>query len=879
MIKLKLTTLALAVASCVYAAAAHAEETTQTNSKINYPKTRLHEEGYDPFLSGEFGISANTAGIKNAQYIDNQHGPDDGVDHYPSATHVDKYRWLEEYDNIDAYVAKETDADRERNFIGTRFEDDRPLAAETTKYLQTVQPKVSSEVNDWVNAQNQVTNEYIESSPIYEQLKRNQNALKDVEQTFSRIYRDKIGEIRFYRHADGFKRIERIAPDGTRTEILNEANISADGQMVPDGNATFRGVKVSKDGSYISFFVHQGSADVDPKFLHVIDTYTGKLATPIIKGVDDPASTWVGDNTLYYVGELPQRGVYRRVIGKERFNDAIEIKASQLDSGWVSIGSIYFDGDDDRYLVMYTKRGGVQTAHIKDRKTGDIYRLYDQKFFNKAVKYKPSFNNNILALLVHFDPKTRDVWFISGENDRRGQLIKSNLDNLKKREVVVDIPKDLDLMRDAYYHEEGDGYFLVTYLKDGVSRLKLVNARTGEFLKDLTPPQGAGYISYLSGNVVDKEQTDSNHEEDENDAEANQNYVKFRFENPTFPPTDYKYSIAKDEFLDIRRYDLTPFDETKYESKVVIYTSYDGTQVPMNISYKKGITLDGKNPTLLYGYGGYGVIYNQTFGFPANTAWLENGGVWAHAFIRGGGEYGEAWQEAALHTKRPNGYDDFAAAADYLNQAGYADPDHLGIIGGSNGGLLIGAAMVRHPDKYRVAFPQVAVLDQLRQSDMGITQYWVQEYGMPSEGRRVYDVLMSYSPYHNLNAGTCYPSTLVQTSKRDDRVVPSNSYKFVARFQEIESCGRPALLHAAENHGHILNTYKERKVNELMTLAFAFQEMGITSLPNLETRPTADELKTDKWRAEDEAKRQKQLKKKLGEQKSGEKPDEQKSSE
>lgn len=863
--KLKLTSLALAVASSVCMTAAYADDGSDNKDKLHYPKTRVHQDSYDPFLSGEFGMSANTAGIKNARYDNAQNIPDDGIDHYIGGTIVDKYRWLEEYDNIDAYVANETSDDRQRNMIGTRFEDDHPLEARTTKYLQTVQPKVSSEVNDWVNAQNALSTEYVKDSPFYEQLKRNYEALKGVEHTISHTNRDGMGEIRYYRHADGYDRIEKIAPDGTRTELLNEANISPDGKAEPNGKADIRGVKVSKDGSYISFFVRSGSADIDPRYLHVIDTRTGKLATPVIKNIrrDIMKATWLDDDTLFYVGNSPQLAIYRRDIGKERFNDPIEV--SYLHLGGSAVTGISFEGDDDRYLVMNAIAFGTNTAFIKDRKTGDIYRLHNPKFFDEAIRYKIAFNNNVLAELVHFDDKTRDVWLISGENNRKGEIIKTNLDNLKKREVVVTTPEDLDLMRDAYYHEEGDGYFLVTYLEDGVSRLKLVDATTGKFLKDLTPPQGAGYISDLSGNVVGKESDKDKDKNKDDDPEANENYIKFSFENPTFPQTEYKYSIAKDEYLDIRRSDLVPFDETQYESKVVFYTSYDGTKVPMNISYKKGIVLDGKNPTILYGYGGYGVIYDQAFGFPANTAWLENGGVWAHAFIRGGGEYGEEWQNAAKYTNRLTGYDDFAAAADYLNQAGYANPDHLGIMGGSNGGLLVGAAMVRHPEKYRVALPQVAVLDQLRQSDMGITQYWMEEYGVPSEGRHVYDVLMSYSPYHNLKSGTCYPSTLVQTSKRDDRVVPSHSYKFVAKLQEIESCGRPALLYASENHGHSSNIYAERKNNELMTIAFAFKELGVKSVPNLEKRPTADEMKTAKWRAEDAAKaeRQKQQKEKV----------------
>lgn len=271
----------------------------------------------------------------------------------------------------------------------------------------------------------------------------------------------------------------------------------------------------------------------------------------------------------------------------------------------------------------------------------------------------------------------------------------------------------------------------------------------------------------------------------------------------------------------------------------------------MNISYKKGIKLDGKNPTMLYGYGGYGVIYDQTFAFPASSVWLENGGVWAHAFIRGGGEYGESWQKAAEHTKRLTGYDDFAAAADYLNQAGYASPDYLGITGGSNGGLLAGVELVRNPDKYRVAIPQVGVFDQYRHEKAGVTQYWMNEYGTPEEGRKVFDVLKSYSPIHNLREGVCYPSTLVDTSKRDDRVVPSHSYRFAAALQAVQGCDRPTFLSADDDAGHSPNTYQERNDRELMVTAFALNEMGITSVPAIGKRPSLDDMKTDKWRAEE----------------------------
>ncbi|MFA9487031.1 MULTISPECIES: prolyl oligopeptidase family serine peptidase [unclassified Moraxella] len=856
----QLSALSLALTACLSSGMAYADDDQNQSKKLNYPHTPIHQDNLDPFLHGEFGMSSNTAGIKNAVHSSNPHAPDDGIDHYASGTQVDKYRWLEDYDNIDPRISKETSEDRERNFIGTRQEDDKPLAQETIKHLQTVPPKTSSKVNDWVNAQNAVTEDYIYQLPIYEQLKKNTDAIKNVESTISRVYRKDLGEIRTYRHADGFRRIELIGLDGRRTEIVNEANLSADGKKAPDGKAAMRGTKVSKDGTYVSFFVRQGSADSDPWFLHIVNTKTGKLATPIIGRISrtNPAMKWFDDNTIYYTAAEQYRSlVFYREIGKEKFNDPIAVPLSYVDGA--SINSIDFDGEDKRYIIMDTW-DSADSVYIIDRKTNTSYRLHDKKFFDEVFKYDSSFNNNILAKLVHFDPETRDVWIISGENNRKGEIIKTNLDNLKRREVVLTTPDEFDIMREAYYHEEGDGYFLVSYLQHGVSRLLLVNMKTAE-TKELTPVQGAGYISKLSGNVVGQDEDDEEDKEaKKHDPEASENYVKFRFSNPTFPSTDYKYSISKDKFLDIRRYDLTPFDDSQFETKLVFYTANDGTKIPMNISYKKGIKLDGNNPTLLYGYGGYGVIYDQQFGFPANPMWLENGGVWAHAFIRGGGEYGEAWQKAAEHDKRLVGYDDFASAADYLNSAGYANPDHLGIIGGSNGGLLVGAAMVRHPEKYRVAFPQVAVFDQFRHEKAGITQYWMKEYGTPEEGRHVYNVLMSYSPYQKLTAGTCYPSTLIQTSKRDDRVVPSHSYRFTAKLQEVQSCDRPTLLHAAEDQGHSPNTYAERIEDELMTITFAFNEMGVTTVPNLEVRPSADDLKTEKWRAEDAQKEQEYLK-------------------
>lgn len=862
----KLATLMATSVSCVYLTQCTTpvhyvggqSQTTANTADLPYPPTRTHQ--LDKFLHGEFGLSENTAATNNA--VHSPTAPDDGIDHYPSATVVDKYRWLEEYDPIDAEHANETTQDRQRNFIGTRLEDDRPESLQTRQALQTVDEHIpSSEVNRWVDAQNALTESYIEDSPFYEQLRKNAESLYNQMGSYTRIRTNKhIGEIRFYLHKDRTIHIERIGLDGTKTQLIGEKDLPANYRILSGGSA------ISKKGSYLAFVVRDGSADSDNYYMYVIDTHSGKIITQIKTSRNDNQALWLDDDRFYYLAPNIKdwrNAIYLRDLKKPSFQDKLIVKADHIDG--MHIESMAIEGDDDRYLVMNTSwRGANATAHILDTKTGDIYRVHDRAYFNKNFAKAEAFNNKILAQLVHFDPKTRDVYIISGENNPKGEIIKTNLDNLRQRQVVVPAPKDHDITRDAYYHEEGTGYFVISYLKDGISRVILADASTGQHLKDLTPPQGAGHASNLSGNVVDNKKDKKDDKDPEDDIKidtyAKENYVQFRYENPTMPAHQYKYSIAKGEFLDIRRHDLTPFDTDAYETKLVFYTAKDGTKVPMNISYKKGIKLDGKNPTMLYGYGGYGVIYDQAFGFPADTMWLENGGVWAHAMIRGGGEYGEEWQRAAQEKNRLVGYDDFAAAADYLAQEGYASPDYLAIIGGSNGGLLVGAAMVRHPEKYRVAIPEVAVLDMLRHEKMGITSYWMGEYGTPEQGRKMYDILMSYSPLHNIKAGVCYPSTLIPTSKRDDRVVPSHSYKMTAVMQEHSNCGKPALLYAGQYQGHSANIVKERLANSLMVNAFALKEMGIKEVPVIAKRPTADELKTPTWLAEEAKKREKQEK-------------------
>lgn len=851
--KLKKLAVLMAVVSGAYAVPnmAFAQESQATTQKLVYPTTRIHQEQQDHFMFGEYGRPSNYVGSSSTSFSDTSDfpRPDDGIDQYFTETVVDKYRWLEDIDPINPEYAKETSADRERNLIGTRLENEVPddqFDNRTTKALQTVAEPTSSEVNDWVNAQNAVTNEYLNSIPYYDQIRKNIDSLMDREHLIRKYKFDNIGELYMYRGTDGFNRIRTTDPLGNQTIIYDESLLSSDGRVgVADGD-----MYPSENGTYVALIMRDGNADSNKYFIRVLDSKTGQDVTTPIQNISYSglAIAWLDDTRFYFPttnGGWPE--VHMRDVSKNSFNDKIEVSRKHL-AQWIE--DIWLEGDDNRYLVIQHS-SPVENFYIKDLHTGKYYRIHNQKFFDKKYHNNDAFTHGFLARYVHFDPKTLDVWFISEENNPKGEIIKSNLNNLKKREVVVTAPTDYDEILEAVWHNRGDGYFLINYSKNGTHRVVVTDSR-GNPLRDLTPAEG-GNIDDLYSLVA----SEGSHGQPVDDPlivndENNQNYVSFRFYSTTTPRTIYKYNPVRDQMIDVRRRDLHPFVTEDYESKEVMYTSKDGTQVPMVISYKKGTVLDGKNPTVLYGYGGFSGISDHAFRFDRAT-WLEHGGIWATAHLRGGAELGEEWHKAGKRLDKMNVFDDFEAAADYLINQGYTSPDYLAISGASNGGLLVGAAMTLNPSKYRVALPEVGVLDMLRHQDNYHTGYWVDEYGTPYDSIEMYEKLKSYSPYHNVKAGTCYPSTIVMTSKRDDRVTPSHSYKFAAELQDKQGCGRPVFLYAAEKQGHGPGTWEDRKDNYQIVTAFRLHEMGITSVPTITNRPSEDELKGAK-RLEEEAK-------------------------
>lgn len=865
----QLTTLiamALGTSYGAYAAEDSQHDTNANNNPnnvISYPKTKIHQHTRDDFLQGEYGrpdgfISPATA---NNSWVNTGDSsvyprPDDGVDSYFDEVIVDKYRWLEDVDVINAEYARETSADRERNTIGSRLENDIPdnqFDNRTNRFLQTVFPRQSSEVNTWVDAQNATTLAYLEQIPYYEQVYRNIDSLMNRHHSITKEKRAGVGEIHYFRAPDGFGRIVYTDMAGVEHELLNEQTVQADGNAkIADGD-----IYVSPNGTYVAFFLASGNADKELRSLRVLEVKTGQEVAHIKHMTDWYFELeWLDDDSFLYIARDNQQGyyshIYRHHVKSKRFNDPIEVDYRHLvNAGSDStIQSFYLEGENNRYLVINAESKGAMIDFVKDRQTGKIYRLHNDRAFRQRFARAEDFAEGVLSSFVHLDEKTLDVYFVSGDNTPRGELVKSNLNNLRQRQVIVPVMDDYDYMLEAIYHAEGDGYFLIRYRKDATERIAVANAQ-GRIIKDLTPST-TGVIYDLDSYVPTQEEIDAAKQKGDTPPQA---YVWFRYYNTITPRTDYQYSISQDEFIDIRRRDLYPFVSEDYESKQVFYTSKDGTQIPMVISHKKGLVLDGKNPTVLYGYGGFNLPSDNAFR-PDRAVWLEHGGVWATANLRGGNEYGDAWHEAGKRMNKMNVFDDFEAAADYLINQGYTTPDYLAISGASNGGLLVGAAMTLNPSKYRVALPEVGVLDMLRHSDSyHHTNYWIDEFGTAHDSREMYNLLRSYSPYHNIKAGVCYPSTIVMTSKRDDRVTPSHSYKFAAALQEHQACNRPTLLYAAQTHGHGPNTWAERKQNYHITTAFRLHEMGITEVPTDIYRPSVEELKGQKW-LDEEAKEQ-----------------------
>jgi len=354
----------------------------------------------------------------------------------------------------------------------------------------------------------------------------------------------------------------------------------------------------------------------------------------------------------------------------------------------------------------------------------------------------------------------------------------------------------------------GAGYFFAEYMIDAISKVYQYDLK-GKRVREIKLP-GVGSSAGFSGKMKDKK-------------------LYYSFTNYVSPSSIFEFDPSNGTSKLFKK-PKVGFDSNDYESKQVFYTSKDGTKVPMIITYKKGTSLDGSNPTILYGYGGFNISLTPSFSI-VNATWLEMGGVYAVANLRGGGEYGKAWHDAGTQLKKQNVFDDFIAAAEYLIQEKYTSSDYLAIRGGSNGGLLVGATMIQRPDLMRVALPAVGVLDMLRYHTFTAGAGWAYDYGTAEQSEEMFKYLYNYSPVHNVKKGTSYPATLITTGDHDDRVVPAHSFKFAAELQDKQEGEKPVLIRIETQAGHGAGTPVSKTIDQYADIfSFTLFNMGITDL-------------------------------------------------
>ncbi|MEF1191039.1 prolyl oligopeptidase family serine peptidase, partial [Vibrio parahaemolyticus] len=559
-----------------------------------------------------------------------------------------------------------------------------------------------------------------------------------------------------------------------------------------EGTTSLGEVSFSKDYRLVAYSISEGGSDWRKIF--VIDTETKEQLEPEIVDAKFTSISWLGSKGFYYSSydkpqgsELSARTehhkLYYHELGTPQSEDKVifgeqEAQIHRYVSGTTTTderfliisGAESTSGNRLFYIDLQSDSQAIVT--LRDTTQGDTYLIDSQ--------------DETLLLYTNLDAPN-------------GKVVSYNTQTEQWADVIAEQEQPLEISK-------GGGYLFATYMVDVLSKVQQFTYQ-GEWIRDVELP-GEGTAYGLAGK---KEETK----------------LYYTFTNYVTPPTIFSFDVESGAST-LYQESKAPFDRNEYESKQVFYTSKDGTQVPMVISYKKGISLDGSAPTMLYGYGGFNISLTPMFsGNVAN--WLELGGIYAVANMRGGGEYGKAWHNAGTQQQKQNVFDDFIAAAEYLIENDYTSSERLAIRGGSNGGLLVGACMTQRPELFKVALPAVGVLDMLRYHTFTSGEGWKYDYGTSEQSEAMFRYLLGYSPVHNVKEDVQYPATLVTTADHDDRVVPAHSYKFIAELQDKQQGENPVLIRIDVNAGHGAGMPLSKQI-DLTTDVYAFTLYNIFSV-------------------------------------------------
>ncbi len=623
----------------------------------------------------------------------------------------------------------------------------------------------SRDVADWVEAENKVTFAYLEAIPERAAITRRLTELWNYEK-YSAPF--KAGGRYFYTHNDGLQNQSVLF---TMDSLDGEARVLLDpNKWSRDGTVALSGLDVSDDGKSLAYGVAEAGSDWNT--WHVLDVATGKVLPDELKWIKFSEIAWTKDSKGFFYsrydeprggGEFQklnhnQKVYYHRVGTPQRDDVLVYRRPDHPDWGFQTAVT-----EDGRYLVLTIWKGTNHQYRITYKDLGEPYAM--------PVDLIEDFDNEY-SLAGSDGP----IFYFKTDLDApRGRLIAIDLRKPERSNWKEIIPQARENLRSV---DLVGNLFIAQYLEDAHAQVKMFEP-DGTFVREVAFPT-LGTAAGFNGKRSDTE-------------------TFYSFSSFATPPSIYRYDLLTGRSKLIRQAKVK-FHPEDYEVKQVFCTSKDGTKVPMFITAKKGVALDGSNPTLLYGYGGFNIPLTPAFSI-SRVMWLEMGGVYAQANLRGGGEYGKEWHEAGTRLRKQNVFDDFIAAAEWLIANKYTRPDRLAIQGGSNGGLLVGAALTQRPDLFGACLPAVGVMDMLRFQKFTAGRFWVDDYGS-SDNPEEFKALYAYSPYHNLKKGKKYPATLVTTADTDDRVVPGHSFKFIAALQHAQAGSAPVLARIETRAGH-----------------------------------------------------------------------------
>lgn len=653
----------------------------------------------------------------------------------------------------------------------------------------------SPEVAAWVEAENKVTFAYLEKIPFRSKIKDRLTTLFNYPRYSTPTRR---GEYFFYTKNDGLQNqsvwYRQKGLDGTPEVLLDPNKLSA------DGTTRLGQFSLSKDGKFLGYGVSKGGSDWTD--VYVMDVATKAMQPDHLEWVKVSGVSWLGDGFYYSRYPAPEKGhelttknenhqVFYHKVGTTQSEDTLVYEDKSNPQRFHGVGT----SDDERFAFLSISDRG------KGKKGNSVFyrdlSIADSKF----IPIVAEIGDDSFGVIDNVGDKFLVSTDHKAPNGRVFLFDPKNPDEKNWKDVIPEKPEPLDNASTV------GGKLIVTYLKDVATRA-YVHALDGKLEREIKLP-GLGTVGGFGGRNEDK-------------------FTFYTFTSLNSPGTIYKYDIATDKSTVFRQPEIPGFKSTDYETSQVFYPSKDGTKIPMFLVHKKGLKLDGNNPTLLYGYGGFNVVNSPGFS-SLRLALLEQGFVYASANMRGGGEYGEKWHEAGTKLKKQNVFDDFIAAAEYLIAKKYTSPGKLAIHGVSNGGLLVGAVANQRPELYQVVVQQAGVMDMLRFHKFTIGWNWKADYGS-SENEAEFKALRAYSPIHNVQAGVKYPATLITTADHDDRVVPAHSFKYAAVLQAAQGGDNPILIRIDTKSGHGASSTTKAIEQTADIYSFLMWNLGVTPI-------------------------------------------------